>query len=405
MYSLIMYFSVGILEGMIYTHNIMEAKKTILIIDDERDFVDTIHFHLINSGFNVAAAYNGTEGIDKALENPDVILLDLNMPDMSGHEVCRNLKNSDRTRHIPIIMLTAQNQTLDKVQALNMGASDYICKTTEMEEIQARIKAVLRSNLSPEDRIDQSELLRDKIFLIREIIDNRHIRTVYQPIVELAGHRPMGFEALTRGPKDSELESPIKLFHAAAQLNMFAELDHAARISAIANASFLNETHLLFINTDPSIMDRPEFKDFSYLENGNIDPSQICLELTERTSVKDFAKFRFALDALKSSGFKIAIDDAGEGYASIRTIAEIKPNFIKLDMSIVRDIDQDTTKQNIAEFLVDMSKKLGTRLIAEGIETENEMRILTDIGADYGQGYFFSKPMEDKKDILAFLNG
>jgi DNA-binding response OmpR family regulator len=127
----------------------MEASRQILIIDDEPDFIETMRFYLENANFRLLGASTIKEGLEKALLKPDLILLDLNMPDGSGHEVCKKLKENPATVCIPVIMLTSQSGTLDKVEALNLGAADYIGKQFPFEEILARINAVLRAYSAP----------------------------------------------------------------------------------------------------------------------------------------------------------------------------------------------------------------------------------------------------------------
>lgn len=371
----------------------METKKLILLIDDEPDFLVTMRFFLENSNFRTITASSPEEGLEKARLKPDLILLDLIMPGMDGHEVCRRLKEDSTTLFIPIIMLTSHDKTLDKVEALNLGVADYIGKHFPFEEILARIKAVLREKtiaLSLEAIQERNK----KILELRRIIDEVNLRILFQPIVELPTRQPIGYEAFTHGPKGSFLENAVDLFSLANEANMFYELDKLCLSLAIKKASFIPSEQLLFLNTDPTVIDKQYFRNLNFLEDYPVRPSRICLEITERTCITNFSRLSDDLNYLRSLGIRVAIDDVGEGYASLKAIAELKPEFIKIDISLVRNVDSDGVKNNLVQFIVNLGKKINSCLIAEGIETEEEYNMLLFLGVDYGQGYLFARPFE-----------
>lgn len=372
----------------------MEAKKLILIIDDEPDFTETIKFFLEHSNFRVISALTAEDGLEKAgLYKPNLILLDLVMPRINGHEVCRRIKEDNSISHIPIIILTSKDKILDKVEAFNLGATDYIGKHFSYEEILARIKAALRADPSVTDYREKEE--RDKKILeLRKVIDEKRIRILFQPIVVLATKQPIGYEALMRGPQASLLESPIELLALATEANMLLELHMLSLGLAAKMASFIPQELLLFLNIDPLIINTDYFKNMDFLKDSAIKPSQICVEITERTYIKSFTKLSSDLDYLKSKGVKTGVDDVGEGYASLKAIAELKPEFIKVDMDIVRNIDSDKVKSSLMRVILELAKQINSYLIAEGVETEAENSALIAMGAEYGQGFLFSKPCE-----------
>ena len=372
----------------------MEAKKLILIIDDEPDFMETIKFFLENSNFRVISALTAEDGLEKAgLYKPNLILLDLVMPRINGHEVCRRIKEDNSISHIPIIILTSKDKILDKVEAFNLGATDYIGKHFSYEEILARIKAALREGPSAADYREKEE--RDKRILeLRKVIDEKRIRILFQPIVVLATKQPIGYEALMRGPQASLLESPIELLTLATEANMLLELHMLSLGLAAKMASFIPPELILFLNIDPLIINTDYFKNMDFLKDSAIKPSQICVEITERTYIKSFTQLSSDLDYLKSKGVKTGVDDVGEGYASLKAIAELKPEFIKVDMDIVRNINSDKVKTSLMRIILELAKQINSYLIAEGVETEAENNALIAIGAEYGQGFLFSRPCE-----------
>ena len=371
----------------------METKKLILIIDDEPDFMEMMRFFLENANFRVIIASTPEEGLEKALLKPDLILLDLMMPRMDGHEVCRRLKENDLSLSISIIMLTCKDRTFDKVEAFNLGVTDYIGKQFPFEEILARIRAVLRET-SPEITFQAKQERNKKILELGKIINEKNLRTLYQPVVVLSTRQPIGYEALTRGPLGSPLENAADLFALANEENMFPELDRICLSLAAKKATFLSPNHLLFLNTDPIVLNKEYFKNLDFLKDSTLSPYQICIEITERTCVKNFAKLSADLGYFKSLGAKVAIDDVGEGYSSLKAIAELKPEFIKVDMGLVRNVNADGIKGSLIQVIADLTKKVNSHLIAEGIETEEEYKTLLSLGVEYGQGYLFAKPSE-----------
>lgn len=227
---------------------------------------------------------------------------------------------------------------------------------------------------------------------------NKSIRTVYQPIVSLKNGQVLGYEALSRGPQNSCLESPANLFHAAEKFNRLWEVELLCRMKALENAKNLPEGKLLFINVNPEMIKDRKFKKGStkeYIAKYGINPTSIIFEITERTAVNDFKSFRKTIDNYISQGYKIAIDDTGAGYSGLRLLAETHPQYIKIDMELVRDIDKDMIKQELMKTFQAFAQITNMKLIAEGIETIDELHTLIDIGIHYGQGYFIQRPEED----------
>jgi|YelNatPaOPRAMG01_1025707.scaffolds.fasta_scaffold08246_3 EAL domain-containing protein (putative c-di-GMP-specific phosphodiesterase class I) len=369
----------------------MEEKKLILIIDDEPDFVRTMQIFLENAGFKIESAYSGSEGLNKISSlHPDLVLLDLNLPDMKGHQVCRYIKQNSQTYAIPIIMLTCQDTTLDKIEAFDLGVEDYISKTSALEEILARI----RSKLSKTIEISNQQRL-EKIMELRQIIEERKLRALFQPIISLSNQNILGYEAFTRGPENSELEDPLRLFSLAQKENMFSQLDRIVMETIIKKAEKFLQDKLLFLNVNPLFIEFDYFKSVNFLKGSFIKPQQLCIEITERAWITDFSKLSNILWDFKKRGIQIAIDDVGEGYASLKAIAELKPEFIKIDISLIRDIDKDETKITLVGLIVNLAKKLNNLTIAEGVEKEEEKNTLLSLGVDYAQGYLFSRPKEE----------
>jgi EAL domain-containing protein (putative c-di-GMP-specific phosphodiesterase class I) len=230
---------------------------------------------------------------------------------------------------------------------------------------------------------------------IQELIMKGSINTVFQPIVRFEDKKVIGYEALSRGPEGTEYENPYLLFDAAAEADVLFELDRLCRKKALINSRSINPGHKLFINCFPTAVHDPEFRDVyltSFLDEVKINPVNIVLEITEREAIENYELFKEAVSYYSGLGFSIAVDDTGTGYSGLETLFELRPDFIKVDMSIVRDIDKNKVKQELAKALIALSKELNSTIIAEGIETEEELHALREIGVKIGQGFLFARP-------------
>lgn len=261
-------------------------------------------------------------------------------------------------------------------------------------------------NLAVKDTNDTLEL--------EKIIDSQDISIVFQPIIKLKNGEIIGYEALSRGPVNSPLHLPDKLFGAAEKNNRTWELESLCRVKAIEKANGLSIDKFLFLNVDPLIFKDEKFKigfTKEFLARNNISPDSIIFEITEKTAIEDYQSFKIALNNYVNQGYKIAIDDTGAGYSGLKTLAETKPHYIKIDMDLVRDIDKDTFKQEIMKTFVSLSNATNMKLIAEGIETEEELTTLINLGVYAGQGYYILRPAgtflnipEDVLKTIAKLN-
>ncbi|MFH1752844.1 MAG: EAL domain-containing protein [Candidatus Omnitrophota bacterium] len=369
-------------------------KKLILIIDDEPDFVRTMRFYLEKSGFRIITASNGKDGVEKARMKPDLVLLDLKMPGMSGHEVSKLLKEDKITHGIPIVMLTSQSETIDKVEALEMGVADYIGKTFPLEEILARIKAVLRDG-SP-DSLSLAAKERDKkIFDLKYAIAHRLIRTSYQPIADITSKGVLGFEVTLSGPQGTPLEDRGALLNAALEGGLIPDLERLYHQLALQKSRHFMQGDIIFMRAETSMLNTEYYKNIEFLKDSPIEPAQICLLLTERDCVRDMAKMTDGLREVRKKGVKLAVCDVNADYHSMKAIEGLGPDYIKIDLALVRCIDIDNVKKNLVRALSDLSKNIGASLIADGVEADYECETLISLGVKYGQGRLFGIPSED----------
>lgn len=230
---------------------------------------------------------------------------------------------------------------------------------------------------------------------IKQIIDEKWIRTVYQPIIQLSDAVIIGYEALSRGPEGTPYESPLALIELAEGCEMTWDLDWAFRSLAIERAAELEQDQFLFINVDPKIIyDKAHSAGMTreVLDEMELSADNIIFEITERSAIEDYEGFNRILKNYIEQGFKIAIDDAGAGFSGMNRIIETRPQFIKLDMVMIRGVDKDSFKQAIVKSFVQLSQNTNIKLVAEGIETKEELKMLIRLGVYAGQGYYLQKP-------------
>lgn len=245
-----------------------------------------------------------------------------------------------------------------------------------------------------------------------DIVNLEKIETLFQPIVSLKNGRILGYEALSRGPEESRFYRPDRLFEHAHQMEEVWKLDLLCRKKAIEKAKDFVGENKLFINIDPlSIEDSNFQKGFTkeHLKAFHLDSSDIVMEITEKTAIEDYGIFNKLLNSYRDQGYSIAVDDAGSGFSGLRTLAETRPEYIKIDMELVRNIDKDVLKQELLKSIRTFSYTVGIKIIAEGIETPDEMRKLIELGIDYGQGYWLGRPRKkvsgiDPKVVVEICN-
>jgi EAL domain-containing protein (putative c-di-GMP-specific phosphodiesterase class I) len=264
----------------------------------------------------------------------------------------------------------------------NVKPARQILKAVEMARRDALLEAGLRA--------------RERGAEVLELILHGNLITRYEPIVEIATRRPIGYEALTRGPEGSLLHTPERLFSQAKEVGLLFELDCLCRRLAFERASCIPRGAKLFLNCLPAAIGDPSLRDEglrAILEKYQFEPENLVIEISERESIENFAIFRELRDAYHDLGVRIAIDDAGAGYASLQAIMEIAPDYMKADIALVRGIDTDPARREVVNGLRGVADRIGAEVIAEGIETEEELRVMRELGIRFGQGYIFGPPL------------
>lgn len=235
---------------------------------------------------------------------------------------------------------------------------------------------------------------RDRTTL-QDVILGEGLTSVYQPIVDLGTGDIFAFEALTRGPRGTPLESPATLFAIADEVDLTVELDRACFRGALRNAMTLEPVHRLFVNLLPmSFYDSAfiEVEVGNLLSAAGLTPANIVFEITERLAIENFASFKRALAAYTAMGFGVAIDDVGTRHSNLETVMSLRPHFIKISDVLVRGIARSTVKREMLRSLKHIAETIDAVMVAEGIEHVEDVLALRDLGLRYGQGYYMARP-------------
>lgn len=230
---------------------------------------------------------------------------------------------------------------------------------------------------------------------IRAMIDENKMLTAFQPIKNLAAGHIIGAEALTRFVSEDG-SGPDYWFEEAASVGLSEDLEIAALEVALKAAMGLPSSIYVALNASPATCLDPLLPEI--LERSGLALERIVLELTERLEVEDYCPLVAALEPLRRRGLRIAIDDAGSGFASMRHVLHIRPDIIKLDRSLIAGIDDDEGRQALGAAMAEFARRLGASVVAEGIETEAELAAVTELGLTAGQGYLFGRPTIDDRD-------
>ncbi len=244
-------------------------------------------------------------------------------------------------------------------------------------------------SLAERDRHNQRHLQG-----LKEVLGARLIHAVYQPILDILQKKVIGYEALSR-PSGGHFENIEQIFKAAYEAHSVWPLERLCRERAMESLPPFQDGELLFLNVEPDTIYDPQFRSertLQMLQEASLTPEKVVLEMTEHSAVRDFTAFRQTLNYFRSQGFRFAIDDMGSGYSGLVSVAEIHPDFVKIDMSLIRDLHIRPLKRELVDTMNRFSRKAGIQVVAEGIETVEELDALREIGVTFGQGFLFARP-------------
>jgi EAL domain-containing protein (putative c-di-GMP-specific phosphodiesterase class I) len=357
-------------------------EPTILFVDDEVNITEGLERALFAEPFRILTASSGHEALDILAREPvDVVISDEQMPEMSGSQLLTRIRV--QYPEVVRIILTGQASLDATLRAINEAAVfRYLRKPCRPPEVAATIFEALAS------RVDSGASTRDaEALAFSEAVSSVYV--VFQPIVSVRTGRPVAVEALAR-PAHPRFPDVGALLHTAERLHRMAELELAIHARIAEVAPLLPADLDLFVNIHPQSLGNPDL--WSDAAPLMLHARRLVVEVTERALVHGGSALKEMLQGLRGRGARVALDDLGAGHAGLATIATIEPDVIKLDMSLVRGIDGSSALASVVASLVDLARRLGVMLVAEGVETEAERDTLVDLGCEYLQGYLYARP-------------
>jgi len=285
-----------------------------------------------------------------------------------------------------------------RLPLMHVGTGIALRNPTLREDAQVR-EAIEEAREETRMRA-QTAARRRRRDLVQLLVEG-HLTSVYEPIVEVRSRTVFGYEALSRGPEGSELHSPAVLFESAQRHDLVFQLDCLCRQRALEGARDLPGGARLFLNVRPTTIHDPSFKADALertLALCRLRPTDVVFEISEQESIDNFELFREVRDSYRKLGFQIALDDTGSGYSSLEAVMELAPEFIKVDRAFVTRIDEDPARQELLRALQSLAQRIGSRIIAEGLDTLEELETLGRLGIPFGQGWLFGKPHPLRSD-------
>jgi EAL domain-containing protein (putative c-di-GMP-specific phosphodiesterase class I) len=375
----------------------------VLIAEDDQQVRQALA-DMINmeTAMEVVAAVGDAAGAIAAAEacRPTVALVDVRMPG-GGPAAARGIK--DCSPGTCVLALSAFSNRARVLEMLEAGADGYLVKGTSVQSILDAITSAAsgRGSLSVEVTAEviaelaeelhvrraSEEHVRDRDDRVRHALwDEGSLRMVFQPICTLGGDT-IGVEALARFACEP-LQGPDRWFADAVEAGLQQELEVTAARKALSALPVLAPGLYLAINVSPATLATPAFR--RVIEE--VDGTRVVVEITEHARIDDYESLRESLTVLRALGIRIAIDDAGAGFSSLRHILQLAPEFIKLDRALIDHIDADRSLQALAAGLISFAGQIGATIIAEGIERREEVEKLEELGVTFGQGYYFAQP-------------
>ncbi|MEM1414224.1 MAG: EAL domain-containing protein [Myxococcota bacterium] len=328
-----------------------------------------------------------------ARERFDIILSDVHLPELDGVTLVRCLVDVAPTTRM--VLMTGDPSLETAMQAIDVGVSGYLTKPLDMPKLRAALHKALQDQKAVKAARDGLSIIararleqRKRTHAASDLEEAfRQLYLVYQPIFRPDGTL-FAHEALLRSTHEP-LRRPDLFIDAAIEHGRLREIGRRVRAEATVLLLGQPDDHL-FINLHPDDLDDEELYDPASPLAGVAD--RVVLEITERAELRSGTALDEKLQTLRRMGFQLAIDDLGAGYGSLGSLATVGPEIVKIDMSLVRDVQKDPRRQRLIRAITTLSKEEGTLVVCEGIETQEEKLAVTHLGADLLQGYLLGRP-------------
>jgi len=375
----------------------VEEEAAILLVDDDETVLTMFRRALEGSHARVFLANHGAGALELLAERRfDVIVSDIMMPGITGLKLLHAVREHDLD--LPVILVTGNPDIKTATLAVEYGAFQYLIKPVTIERLRAVVaRAIDVGRLARLKRQCAQEFGSGSFYIgDRAGVDaklDRALRSLwmaYQPLVNATDGSVYGYEALLR-TEEPLLLLPKAVFKAAEKVRRIHEVGRKVRDTVASDIERMPHAGAFaFLNIHPDDLLDPAL----YLPSAPLTrvAQRVVLELTDRASLDSVSDVRERLDRLRGLGFRVAIDDLGAGQGDSGTFAQLEPEFVKIDLSVIRGVDKDPSKQKMVQALVRLCHNMGKTVIAEGVENAGERDTLVETGCDFLQGYFLGSP-------------
>ena len=373
----------------------------VLLVDDDPVIRKAFTRMLESFGLTVDTAESGLSAAEKVAGSYELVVSDIAMPGMDGIALLKRIRQFDLD--VPVVLMTGEPQLETAMEAIELGAFKYLAKPVPMATFRAAVKEALSLHR-------MARLKREAVGLLgalRSQVGDRAglearfelalggLWMAYQPIVTWSAKTLFSYECLVRSDEPA-LPNPGVLLDAAERLGALDALGRRIRARCAAAVEQFGMP-CTFVNLHPNdLLDDELYAPESPLTRV---ASKVVLELTERASLDGVRDVSGRMARLRELGFRVAVDDLGAGYAGLSSFAQLKPEFVKLDMSLVRNVHLEPTKRKLISSLTALCKDLGHQVIAEGVEVREERDALVECGCDLLQGYLFARPAREPPKV------
>jgi EAL domain-containing protein (putative c-di-GMP-specific phosphodiesterase class I)/GGDEF domain-containing protein len=384
---------------------------------EERRCLGVLHFEL--AGLDVVESLYGWQVFDRVVARAAGVLRDavgrelpkgtlLGINAVAGERFAAFLGDDGRGGAVTAPMLArsarAAAERLDRelglcqelaglALPLEVRAGHALLSPDPFYRFERRVAAAIEhARAAPERRRKRRE--RSVASELERILREAAIRTLFQPVVDLRSHAVLGYEALARGPGGGPLEMPRALFLAGERLGVTLDLDRTCRDAALraVGEAAIAPAETLFLNVVPQSFGSGSGDAARALDLLARVPGRVVVEFPERAADADPDGFLEAVRSARASGLGVALDDVGTGWSSQALVERVRPDFVKVDSSLVRGIERNLIKQEILRSVVRIANSLGASIVAEGIEARDEADVALAAGAQYGQGFLYARP-------------
>ena len=377
------------------------GRPSILLVDDDRDIRSAFRAAL-GMQYEIFEAENGQYALGILAEHlPDLIISDISMPGLDGVSLLREIRARDLD--IPVVLVTGEPELDGAVQAVEYGALRYLEKPVDPGQLRDLVAQAVDFRRMANAKRDLFRItngthgtasdLAGQLSRFESALHSIYLH--FQPIYSLQQGTAVGYECLLRCSEDT-LRQPPALIQAGEELGRTSEIGRAIRAAAMQKLATVPEHASLFVNLHYADLDDPDLFDPNTAFSQHAH--RFVLEITERESLEAIADAQDKVQELREMGFQIAMDDLGAGHNGLAAFAQLAPEVVKLDMKLVRNLDQGERQRDLVQVMHDFCASKGVCVIAEGVETREELDALMAIGVDLIQGYFIARPHRDVID-------